>query len=172
MLPRPCPGWSAFQICAPWPPLRGVAMLRRQFSTGRGRSDRRQQISSGPHGSVRDQQSSGVSIADAAPVRAPETQEAEMSQLVIKTDGDVVPIVETGAAVQQSAVDQRGVFCPVSAVEPSRNQRGMVTAEWAVGIIAAAGLAGVLIAVLTSGPVESALLKVILHFIEAVADKF
>jgi hypothetical protein len=48
----------------------------------------------------------------------------------------------------------------------------MVTAEWAVGIIAAAGLAGVLIAVLTTGPVESALLKVILHFIGAVADKF
>jgi len=95
-----------------------------------------------------------------------------MSQLVIKTDGDVVPIVETGAAVQQAAVDERGVFRPVSAVEPSRNQRGMVTAEWAVGIIAAAGLAGVLIAVLTSGPVESALLKVILHFIGAVADKF
>ena len=95
-----------------------------------------------------------------------------MSQLVIKTDGDVVPIVETGAAVQQAAVDQRRVCRPVSAVEPSRNQRGMVTAEWAVGIIAAAGLAGVLIAVLTTGPVESALLKVILHFIGAVADKF
>jgi hypothetical protein len=52
------------------------------------------------------------------------------------------------------------------------DQRGLVTAEWAVGIIAAAGLAGVLIAVITSGPVQSALLKVILHFISAVADKF
>jgi Protein of unknown function (DUF4244) len=95
-----------------------------------------------------------------------------MSQLVIKTDGDVVPIVETGAAVQQAAVNQCGGLRPVTAVAASRNQRGMVTAEWAVGIIAAAGLAGVLIAVLTSGPVESALLKVVLHFIGAVADKF
>ncbi|HZA31107.1 MAG TPA: DUF4244 domain-containing protein [Propionibacteriaceae bacterium] len=95
-----------------------------------------------------------------------------MSQLVIKTDGDVVPIVETGAAVEQAAVDKREVCRPVTAVDPSRNQRGMVTAEWAVGIIAAAGLAGVLIAVLTSGAVETALLKVVLHFIGAVADKF
>jgi hypothetical protein len=102
-----------------------------------------------------------------------ETQEAQMSQLVIKTGSDVVvPIVQTGAAVQQEAVGGWELSEPIIAVERDRNQRGMVTAEWAVGIIAAAGLAGVLIAVLTSGPVESALLKVILHFIEAVADKF
>jgi hypothetical protein len=96
-----------------------------------------------------------------------------MSQLVIKTAGDVVvPIIETGAAGEPGAVDQCDVLRPVTAVTQSRNQRGMVTAEWAVGIIAAAGLAGVLIAVLTSGPVESTLLKVVLHFIGAVADKF
>jgi Protein of unknown function (DUF4244) len=96
-----------------------------------------------------------------------------MSQLVIKTDSDVVvPIVQTDAAGQQTAVNPCQVLERIIAVERGRDQRGMVTAEWAVGIIAAAGLAGVLIAVLTSGPVESALLKVILHFIEAVADRF
>jgi len=102
-----------------------------------------------------------------------ETQEAQMSQLVIKTGSDVVvPIVQTDAAGQRAAVSGCELSEPIIVVERGRDQRGMVTAEWAVGIIAAAGLAGVLIAVLTSGPVESALLKVILHFIEAVADKF
>jgi hypothetical protein len=96
-----------------------------------------------------------------------------MSQLVIKTGSDVVvPIVQTDGAGQQAAINSCELSEPIVAVERGRDQRGMVTAEWAVGIIAAAGLAGVLIAVLTTGPVESALLKVILHFIEAVADKF
>jgi Protein of unknown function (DUF4244) len=95
-----------------------------------------------------------------------------MAQLVIKTGSDVVvPIVQTDVAGEQAAVDKCELSEPIAA-ERGRDQRGMVTAEWAVGIIAAAGLAGVLIAVLTSGPVKSALLKVILHFIEAVADKF
>lgn len=102
----------------------------------------------------------------------PEAQEAEMSQLLIKADSEVlVPIVQTDATAQQAAVADCEVLKPI-VLERRRDQRGMVTAEWAVGIIAAAGLAGVLIAVLTSGPVESALLKVILHFIGAVADKF
>jgi hypothetical protein len=96
-----------------------------------------------------------------------------MSQLMIKTRSEVVvPIVRTDSAGEQPAVNECEVLEPIIPVERGRNQRGMVTAEWAVGIIAAAGLAGVLIAVLTSGPVESALLKVILHFIGAVADRF
>ena len=32
-----------------------------------------------------------------------------------------------------------------------RNQRGMVSAEWAVGIIAAVAIAGVLLGIVTSG---------------------
>ena len=48
-----------------------------------------------------------------------------------------------------------------------RDQRGMVSAEWAVGIIAAIAIAGVLLAVVTSGPVEKALLNVILDIINA-----
>jgi len=48
-----------------------------------------------------------------------------------------------------------------------RGQRGMVSAEWAVGIIAAIAIAGVLLAVVTSGPVKSALLKFILLVINS-----
>ncbi len=52
---------------------------------------------------------------------------------------------------------------------PRRGERGMVSAEWAVGIIAAIGIAGVLLAVVTSGPVEKAILGFILMVIEAFA---
>ena len=46
-----------------------------------------------------------------------------------------------------------------------RSQRGMVSAEWAVGIVAAVAIAGVLLAVVTSGPVQDALLEFILWVI-------
>lgn len=49
------------------------------------------------------------------------------------------------------------------------NERGMVSAEWAVGIIAAIGIAGVLLSVVTSGPVEDAILEFILRVIRAFA---
>jgi hypothetical protein len=52
-------------------------------------------------------------------------------------------------------------------LEIRRNQRGMVSAEWAVGIIAAIAVAGVLLAVVTSGPVKAALLQFILLVIHA-----
>ena len=48
-----------------------------------------------------------------------------------------------------------------------RDHRGMVSAEWAVGIIAAIGMAGVLIAVVTNGAVQSALLAFILKLIHS-----
>ncbi len=47
------------------------------------------------------------------------------------------------------------------------SERGMVSAEWAVGIIAAVAVAGVLLSVVTSGPVEAAILKFILQVIRA-----
>ncbi len=47
-----------------------------------------------------------------------------------------------------------------------RTQRGMVSAEWTVGIIAAIAIAGVLLAVVTAGPVEKLLLNVILDIIK------
>ena len=46
-----------------------------------------------------------------------------------------------------------------------RDQRGMVSAEWAVGILAAIAIAGVLLAVVTNGAVQDALLKFILFVI-------
>ncbi len=48
-----------------------------------------------------------------------------------------------------------------------RNQRGMVSAEWAVGIIAAVAIAGVLLGIVTSGPIHDALLKFILMVIHS-----
>jgi fatty acid desaturase len=47
-----------------------------------------------------------------------------------------------------------------------RGQRGMVSAEWAVGIVAAVAIAGVLLAVITSGQVQDALLKFLLWVIK------
>ena len=84
----------------------------------------------------------------------------------------VVRIVEAKTEAAQGTTQELEVSQHFHPRRPTRDQRGLVTAEWAVGIIAAAGLAGVLIAVITSGPVQAALLKVILHFISAVADKF
>lgn len=46
-----------------------------------------------------------------------------------------------------------------------RNERGMVSAEWAVGILAAIAIAGVLLAVVTDGQVQDALLQFILFVI-------
>lgn len=43
-----------------------------------------------------------------------------------------------------------------------RSERGMVSAEWAVGIVAAVAIAGVLLAVVTSGAVKAALLGIVL----------
>ncbi|CAA9398554.1 MAG: hypothetical protein AVDCRST_MAG75-1971 [uncultured Propionibacteriaceae bacterium] len=51
-----------------------------------------------------------------------------------------------------------------------RDERGMVSAEWAVGIIAAVAIAGVLLAVVTNGRVETALLEFILSVIRGFAQ--
>jgi hypothetical protein len=70
----------------------------------------------------------------------------------------------TGAAGELAALD-------ATARPWQRNQRGMVTAEWAVGIIAAAGLAGILIIVVTHGAVRDALLQFILHVVHVISGK-
>ena len=63
-----------------------------------------------------------------------------------------ISVVDTGAVVD---------------AEPTRrDQRGMVSAEWAVGIVAAVAIAGVLLAVITGGQVQDALLKFILWVIK------
>lgn len=47
-----------------------------------------------------------------------------------------------------------------------RTERGMVSAEWAVGLIAAVAVAGVLLTVVTDGPVRQALLNIVLTIID------
>ena len=62
------------------------------------------------------------------------------------------------------------VITPDAAIEASargRDQRGMVSAEWAVGIIAAVAIAGVLLGIVTSGPVHDVLLRFILMVIRS-----
>ncbi len=74
----------------------------------------------------------------------------------------------------QATVDLVTTAAPAELVQVSggpdstiarRTQRGMVSAEWTVGIIAAIAIAGVLLAVVTAGPVEKLLLDVILTII-------
>jgi hypothetical protein len=78
---------------------------------------------------------------------------------------------EVDAALAGSAVVGGLVQLDPTAQPWRRNQRGMVTAEWAVGIIAAAGLAGVLIIVVTHGAVRDALLQFILHVVHFISGK-
>jgi hypothetical protein len=66
----------------------------------------------------------------------------------------VVPVVEADSAADSTELVRR-------------NERGMVSAEWAVGIIAAVAIAGVLLAIITNGQVEAALLKFILMVINS-----
>jgi Protein of unknown function (DUF4244) len=77
------------------------------------------------------------------------------------------------SAAKTVAMDHRrgGREEPIEATLPSRrNQRGMVSAEWAVGIIAAVAIAGVLLAIVTSGEVEKTLLNFILMVIRSFSD--
>ena len=97
-----------------------------------------------------------------------------MTHPIAAADNQLVPPLENGSTVEDGSSDkavrsdQAALARCAASFDPSvRNQRGMVSAEWAVGIIAAIGVAGVLLAVVTSGPVESALLKVILTNIRA-----
>jgi hypothetical protein len=76
-------------------------------------------------------------------------------------------------AAKTVAMDHRRGGCDesIEAALPSRrNQRGMVSAEWAVGIIAAVAIAGVLLAIVTSGEVEKTLLNFILMVIRSFSD--
>lgn len=68
------------------------------------------------------------------------------------------PVVPAGAAAGSTEM-----------VEVRSDERGMVSAEWAVGIIAAVAIAGVLLAVVTNGRVERALLEFILSVIRGFA---
>lgn len=82
----------------------------------------------------------------------------------------VVPVLAADLAeVEPSGDGANGVALIAQGREASaarRDERGMVSAEWTVGIIAAVAIAGVLLAVVTSGPVEDLLLKVVLGIIK------
>jgi hypothetical protein len=62
-------------------------------------------------------------------------------------------VVEGGAVVE---------WAPSVPAQGRLAERGMVSAEWAVGIVAAVAIAGVLLAVVTSGAVKAALLGIVL----------
>jgi hypothetical protein len=70
------------------------------------------------------------------------------------TMSDQVVPVEADSAVDSTELDRR-------------DERGMVSAEWAVGIIAAVAIAGVLLAIITEGRVQEVLLNFILMVINS-----
>ena len=79
----------------------------------------------------------------------------------------VAELESAPAAGVRCAGDEDGVQPLPLAALSARNQRGMVSAEWAVGIIAAVAIAGVLLGIVTSGPVHDALLDFILMVIRS-----
>ena len=80
---------------------------------------------------------------------------------VVPTAGDVL---EPVALDDVAGPEEDGEAVDTGLVQ--RGQRGMVSAEWAVGIVAAVAIAGVLLAVITSGQVQDALLKFLLWVIK------
>ena len=77
-------------------------------------------------------------------------------------------VVVTGGAgpgAEPCEQEEQGAVVTWAAGVPSPRrvgERGMVSAEWAVGIVAAVAIAGVLLAVVTSGAVKAALLGIVL----------
>ena len=80
--------------------------------------------------------------------------------LVVAADGHGLAPTALGTATEVAEDEAAGTGLA------RRGQRGMVSAEWAVGIVAAVSIAGVLLAVLTSGQVQDALLKFLLWVIK------
>ena len=93
-------------------------------------------------------------------LRADEGAEVEPGRLVGPDPANAVAWAETEP---DSAIES------TSSRARSLAHRGMVSAEWAVGIIAAIAIAGVLLGVVTSGPVKAYMLKVILTVIGTFA---
>ena len=100
-----------------------------------------------------------------------ETKEVTVGVTELAVVGDVIDSSGGGSAGGPSADVGGFVECQRKSSSVSaateRNERGMVSAEWAVGIIAAVSLAGVLIAVITNGPVQDLLLKFVLEVIQS-----
>ena len=83
-----------------------------------------------------------------------------MGKDIAEVAGDLVPVALGDEVGGSEAV------LPADTDLGRRGQRGMVSAEWAVGIVAAVAIAGVLLAVVTSGEVQDALLKFLLWVIK------
>ena len=93
-----------------------------------------------------------------------------MNETITAAGDLVVPataaeVVAAGPGVLDPTADSAAV------VETRHSQRGLVSAEWAVAIIAAIALAGVLLAVVTSAQVERALLAFVTHVISTFGKK-
>ena len=78
--------------------------------------------------------------------------------------GAVLPVAvtERGCGRAEPEVSPVVEWAPSVPARGRRTERGMVSAEWAVGIVAAVAIAGVLLAVVTSGAVKAALLGIVL----------
>jgi hypothetical protein len=96
----------------------------------------------------------------------------EQVQDAVVGTGLAVPVGRSGAlegravgeVCDRSEAGSGGVvdWMPSVPVGGRLAERGMVSAEWAVGIVAAVAIAGVLLAVVTSGAVKAALLGIVL----------
>ena len=91
------------------------------------------------------------------------------ANMILDDGGDATLLLHLGVRAEKdiSVLDTDTV---VEAIPSRRDQRGMVSAEWAVGIIAAVAIAGVLLGIVTSGPVHDALLDFILMVIRSFSD--
>ena len=88
-----------------------------------------------------------VQVQDAVIGTGPEVPVAGAEQGCGRAQREAGPVVEWAPSVPAAG---------------RRTERGMVSAEWAVGIVAAVAIAGVLLAVVTSGAVKAALLGIVL----------
>jgi hypothetical protein len=81
-----------------------------------------------------------------------------------------IPIVSSAGLLAPVVQDTEELAERPATARARRGQHGMVSAEWAVGIVAAVAIAGVLLAVITDGQVQDALLKFILWVIKSFVD--
>ena len=79
-----------------------------------------------------------------------------MSEVAVQTVGELV----VPASLEEKVAPR---------VISRRSERGMVSAEWAVGLIAAIAVAGVLLIVVRNPVVSDALLKFMLHVINLMS---
>jgi hypothetical protein len=93
-----------------------------------------------------------------------------MGKDIAMVAGDLVVPTAGNMAAPATVGNMTGggeLVSPAETCLDRRGQRGMVSAEWAVGIVAAVAIAGVLLAVVTSGEVQDALLKFLLWVIKS-----